>query len=364
MSKWGRGGKPARDKSQAIREKIIELRRAQPDATSQEIAGILGIKREAVSYQARLAGIPFGQSRKNPSRDFQQVLRLYEQHAPDAEAMAAAMGWDTPKRLQSWRTTAERQHNVSLPHIRQLKRWGYQGGGGARFYQIEPWLLQEWRRHGSLEAVAALYGYVASDVRQWVEAEGIPAPVSISPDGAHQARAGLTLSPYPAERLLLEQAAARVGLPVAVFALNAALSVAREHQPQAYTPHQLQHLWRAREASGQPWTLDEVTARGLPLYWVPGWLAGQIEAGETLSSIASRHGYNARTVSNHAKRQGITLRRVIRLDQCGSWPATVADVAARAFDDQHDDAARWLSEQVANGYLRRVQRGVYDLSSK
>lgn len=178
------------------------------------------------------------------------------------------------------------------------------------------------------------------------------------------ARQPFTLSPYPAELATLEQAAKRAGLPVAVFALNAALSVARQHQPQAYTPHQLQHLWRAREASGQPWTLDEVTARGLPLYWVPGWLAEQIEAGETLSSIASRHGYNARTISNHAKRLGLTLRRVIRFDTCGPWPASVTDVAARAFDDEHDDAARWLSEQVKNGYLRRVQRGVYDLRNK
>lgn len=178
---------------------------------------------------------------------------------------------------------------------------------------------------------------------------------------ATKARASLTLSPWPAELRALEAAAARAGLSVEAYTLNAALSVARQHAPQAYTPHQLQHLQRAREAEGGTWTLEELQARGLPLYWDGAWLRGQLEAGETYTSLAARYGYNARTLSSHGKRLGISLRRVIRLADAGPWPAEVGQVAQRVFGGDSAAAAQWLSEQVSNGYLRRVQRGVYEL---
>lgn len=184
------------------------------------------------------------------------------------------------------------------------------------------------------------------------------------PPHGHTARTSLTLSPYPAELALLEAAAQRAGLPVAVYTLNAALSVARQHAPQVYTPHQLAHLQRAREAEGGTWTVEELQARGLPLYWDGAWLRAQLEAGETYSSLAARYGYNMRTLGNHGKRLGISLRRVIRLDQAGPWPAAVGQVAERVFDGDSAAAAQWLSEQVSNGYLRRVQRGVYDLAEQ
>lgn len=177
-----------------------------------------------------------------------------------------------------------------------------------------------------------------------------------------RARSALTLSPYPAERRALEAAAARAGLPVEVYVLNAALSVARSSVPQTYTPHQLAHLQRAREAEGGLWRLEELRERGLPLYWDEAWLRAQLNAGATYSSLAARYGYNVRTLSNHGKRLGIALKRVVRLDEAGPWPAEVAQVAERVFGGHSADAARWLSEQVENGYLRRVQRGVYDLA--
>lgn len=178
-----------------------------------------------------------------------------------------------------------------------------------------------------------------------------------------KARTAVTLSPYSAELALLEQAAARVGVSVAVYALNAALSVARQHAPQTYTPHQLAHLQRAREAEGREWAVEELQARGLPLYWDGAWLREQLAGGETYTSLAARHGYNARTISTHGRRLGITLRRIIQLEDAGPWPAEVAQVAERVFDGNSDAAAQWLSEQTANGYLCRVQRGVYDMAS-
>ena len=144
-------------------------------------------------------------------------------------------------------------------------------------------------------------------------------------------------------------------------ALNAALGYARQHSIQTHTPYQLARILRVRDASGEPWTQQEVEERGLPLYWIPGWLQSRLDAGETLSSIAAQYGYNRRTLSTHSKRTGRSLRRLVRFDQAGPWPATVDEVAVRVFDGSIADAAQWLSEQSSMQKLRRVQRGVYDL---
>lgn len=217
--------------------------------------------------------------------------------------------------------------------------------------------------HGDYQATAQALGITynaVSDAVVRARRAGETVPPQRAQSRKRLARTRIILSPYLGEAELLSKAADRAGLSVEVYVLNAALTVARQQAPQAYTPHQLAHLQRAREAQGGTWTVEELRERGLPLYWDGTWLRAQLAAGETYSSLAARYGYNVRTMSNHGKKLGISLRRVVRLEEAGPWPAQVGEVAARVFDGDSTAAARWLSEQVDNGYLRRVQRGVYE----
>lgn len=214
----------------------------------------------------------------------------------------------------------------------------------------------------------------------------------------------LTLSFDPDELRILRLAAERLQLTLEHYARQVILTAARDHAPRP-SARQLAGLYAAARRRQHVWTVPELTARNLPLYWDDTWLPQQLAAGETYVTLAARHGYNARTLASAGARlgldrprvagraaiiaeqlaqgrgraeiaaeQGISPERVrqlsrdapsdtqraltARLDALGS-PITV-DAVVAAYGWTRKVASTWLARLARTGHLRRVGRGVYE----
>lgn len=172
----------------------------------------------------------------------------------------------------------------------------------------------------------------------------------------------LAIAVYSKELEKMEDAARKAGLPVEQWLKQVALAAADARAARRYAPHQLTAIHRRAAERSHEWTEAELRAKGYPLYWSKAWLVSELEAGESYSSLAIKHGYNHRTISHHAvKHHGLEQHRT-RADiyDLVTWPATVKQIAD-ATDGDAVRAAKWASEAVADGRLVRVRRALYAL---
>lgn len=179
-----------------------------------------------------------------------------------------------------------------------------------------------------------------------------------------------------------------------------------------YTAAQLRSIRAEANARGHEWSLEELQARNLPLFWNEIWTREQLTGGRSISQIALlAGGWPIRSAGNYISSiYGIAVfkPRLSRVSQqvlnlkidagqsraeagaelgvsrfvaaryaknlpserdrkfeakvaaVGEWPATTARIAEVLFEGQRNRAASWCRSMVKSGRLLMIRRGVYN----
>lgn len=58
------------------------------------------------------------------------------------------------------------------------------------------------------------------------------------------------------------------------------------------------------------WTVDELKAQGLPLYWDHDWLLRELRRLQTIKALADEHGYSPNTLRSYISRQPKLMQQI------------------------------------------------------
>lgn len=202
------------------------------------------------------------------------------------------------------------------------------------------------------------------------------------------------------------------GITVERLVRNAVLATLKLER--RYTTAQLRSIRASANAQGHEWSIEELQAERLPLFWNEAWTLEQLRQGRSIAQIALlAGGWPIRTVGNYLLNvYGISLfkprlnsgsQQVLRdnisagasrasagkelgvsrfvaayharglptqrdrnfeakAKAVGQWPATTAEIAEKLFQGSGNRASSWCRDMVKSGRLQQVKRGVYDLA--